>query len=141
MRYLCLDVGERRVGVSAGDPSGRVAVPVAVVRREPGVVLAEQIRPLVDEYGAGALVVGLPVRTDGTEGPEAAAVRDEASGLAAALGIALHFWDERFTTRIAAEAAGRMGAGSRRRRGKIDDMAATVILQSFLDRANAESAE
>lgn len=141
MRCLGLDIGRLRVGVAAGDPSGRVAVPVKVVVREPGLDLAEQIRPLLDEYEAGVLVVGLPVRTDGTEGPEAVAIRDEAAGLAIGLGVALHFWDERFTTRIASDAAARMGAGSRRRRGKIDAMAATVILQSFLDRANAESAE
>lgn len=118
-----------------------MAVPVEVVVRAAGTRLADQIRPLVDEYGAGALVVGLPVRTDGTEGPEAVAVREEAGELAAELGIALHFWDERFSTRIATDAAAQMGAVSRRRRGKIDEMAATVILQSFLDRANSEAAE
>lgn len=141
MRYLCLDLGERRVGVAVSDPGGRVAVPVEVVTREAGVPLSAALRPILDDYGPCELVVGLPVRTDGTAGPEVAAIRDEAAELAEELKIALHFGDERFTTRIAADAAARMGAGSRRRRGNIDHMAATVILQSFLDRANAETAE
>lgn len=139
MRYLCLDLGARRVGVAASDPGGRVAVPVQVVVREPGVTLADQLAPIIAEYGAESLVVGLPVRTDASMGPEAEAIREEANGLAVELGIALAFCDERFTTRIAADAAARMGAGSRRRRGRIDQMAATVILQSFLDRSNAEA--
>lgn len=141
MRYLCLDIGERRVGVAASDPGGRVAVPVEVVVRDPGRSLVGQLVPIVDEFDAEALVVGLPLRTDGTSGPEAAAVREEATELAAGLGIALHFGDERFTTRIATDAAARMGASSRRRRGSIDHMAAAVILQGFLDRLNAEAAE
>lgn len=141
VRYLCLDIGERRVGVAASDPGGRVAVPVEVLVREPGLSLAAQLEPVIEEYGAEALVVGLPVRTDGTFGPEVSAVREEATELAAELAIALHFWDERFTTRIAADAAAQMGASSRRRRGNIDHMAAAVILQGFLDRSNAEAAE
>jgi len=132
-RYLCLDVGSRRVGVAASDPAGRVSVPVATLLRDRDRSLSDALRPLVAEYEADALVVGLPVRTDGTEGPEARAVREEAAELAEDLRLPLHFADERFSTRIAHDAAAAMGAGSRRRRGKIDEMAATVILQGFLD--------
>jgi len=141
VRYVCLDVGERRVGVAVSDPGGRVAVPVEVLVRERGVPLADAVQPILDEHRPCEMVVGLPLRTDGSAGPEAEAVRGEAVELAAELDVALHFWDERFTTRIATDAAARMGASSRRRRGNIDHMAATVILQSFLDRSNAEAAE
>jgi putative Holliday junction resolvase len=135
MRYLGLDMGERRVGVAVSDPDGVVATPVSTL--DAGADLADRVAAMVTEYSVGAVVVGLPVRTDGKEGPEAAAARETAAALGARLHVPVHLNDERFTTRVAAGAARAAGMRKRRQRSRVDALAATVMLQSFLDMQKA----
>jgi putative Holliday junction resolvase len=135
---LGLDLGERRIGVAVSDPEGRVAVPSGVVERAAGDdrgidAVVDLIRPWIDDYEIGEIVVGLPVRTDGTEGPEAHQARAEAAALSREVGIRVVVHDERFTSRIVHTAATGAGVSSRRRRGRIDDKAAAVMLQGYLD--------
>lgn len=133
-RVLGVDLGSRRIGVAVSDPEARVATPVGVRDRpaDPDalvdLVLAEARRA-----GATRIVVGLPRSLAGHLGPAAAAVLDDVERLRAAAGpgIAVDVCDERFTTVIAARGAGRRR--SRRRRRPLDDAAATVMLQSYLD--------
>ena len=139
-RAMGIDAGERRIGMAIGDELGLIASPLGMVERGPGDV--ERIVQTAREYGAGLVVVGLPMGLSGREGPQAAAARAFAATLeeAAAGAVDVTFWDERLTSAVA-ERALRERAGGRKarksdvRRGEIDAMAAAVILQGYLDSA------
>lgn len=128
-----VDPGSRRVGVAVSDPGGTFALPLAVLDRgEDGSYLDELVE-LVRFRRAAEVVVGLPKRLDGSDGREALQARRLAQELQAKLGIPVHLLDERFTTRLA---EGKLRAGrvnARRQRGIVDQVAAAVLLQSFLD--------
>lgn len=132
-RVMGLDYGTARVGVAVSDGLGVTAGPVEVIpRRHPR--LLERLAEIMEEYGAEAVVVGLPVSLDGSEHQSAAAARRFAAEVEKALAVTVEFYDERFTTRIAEEALAASGAGRARRRGAVDKVAAAVMLQGYLDR-------
>lgn len=135
MRILALDIGERRIGVAAADDRARVAVPLAAI--DPGPDPVEAIARLVEEQGAGELVVGLPLSLTGALGPQAQRVQALSEALARRLPIPVRTWDERLTT---AEADHRLRPRGRRSRGSQplrprgrDAVAAAIILQAYLD--------
>lgn len=137
MRILALDIGERRIGVAVSDPSRRVATPLTVLDAR---TLARDIAPLlriVRDYEAGLLVVGLPLTLAGHEGPQAARVRSAGDGLGERLGIPVAYHDERLTSAEAERAMAEAGADSRARRGAVDMVAASVLLQAYLDSSRA----
>ena len=142
MKFLGLDVGNRRVGVAFGDSELRLATPVDVIARESIVRDARIIGQFVHEYDAVRLVVGLPRNMDGTRGPQAEAVTGYAERIAGALNLPVVFWDERLTTveatrRTQEAGAPRQPTGRARRtkksRGGLDAIAAAVILQDYMD--------
>ncbi len=136
MRYLALDLGDRRIGIALSDQTGRVARPLEVMKRTSRAADFAHIGELVAQHGVEALVVGLPRNMDGTEGSQAAWVRDYSAALAEAIGLPLHLWDERLTTE---EAAGIMHEQGKHADKKwIDAVAAAVILQSYLDAGERE---
>lgn len=131
MRYLALDLGDKRIGVAISDTLGMIARPLAVIERTSRVADFEAYAALAAEHQVDELVVGLPISMDGTEGRQAVWVRDYSAELAAALDLPLHLWDERLTTE---EAVDIMHAqGKRPSKDWIDAVAAAVILQNFLD--------
>jgi putative Holliday junction resolvase len=132
-RTLGLDVGAKRIGVAISDDYGTIASPVGFVQR--GARDRDEIRALLERFGAARIVAGLPAGLSGREGPQAADVRNYADGLAVDLGVPLDYWDERLTTAIAERSL--IASGSRRdqRRERIDAVAAAVMLQGFLDAA------
>ncbi len=135
MRYLALDLGDRRIGIAISDRSGMLARSLEVLRRASRAADFAHIAALVAEHHAEAIVVGLPLNMDGTEGAQAAWVRDYSAALAETLDLPLHLWDERLTT---VEAADIMRAQGRRADKQwIDAVAAAVILQSYLDAQRA----
>lgn len=133
MRALGLDIGSVRIGVAVSDPAGVVASPVTVLdARE----LAGDIRPLsrlAQDYEAEVLVVGLPLTLGGEEGPQAATVREQASVLAARLGLPLAFADERNSSAEAKRVMRAAGLSEREQRGTLDKVAAAIVLQTWLD--------
>lgn len=133
-RVVGLDVGTKTVGVAVSDPSRRLATPVTTVRRKKFRDDAAALKALFAAREAAALVVGLPVNMDGSEGPRAQSVRQFASNLLGAVDIDLAFWDERLST--AAVTRGLIAADmSRARRAEVVDAeAAAYILQGALDR-------
>jgi putative Holliday junction resolvase len=133
MRRLGLDIGEKRVGVAVSDPSGRVATPLKVLEASALTGEATALRRLVEDYEVGELVVGLPLTLAGDEGPQARRVRAEAERLAKAVGLPLAMWDERLSSTAAARAMGEAGEDSRARRGRLDMVAASLLLQGYLD--------
>lgn len=133
MRALALDVGSRRIGLALSDPTALIATPRGVLTRRGGAHDRDAVRQLVEAEGVDTLVVGHPVAPDGGEGRAAQAARALGEALARELGLILVLWDERMTT-VESEATLReLGYSRRRRRQRIDSMAACLILQEYLD--------
>jgi putative Holliday junction resolvase len=140
MRVLAVDPGSVRVGLALSDEGGILATPHSTLAAGPG--LAGRIAALAGELEAGSVIVGLPRRLDGTDGPEAVSARALAAEIGAASGLTVVLWDERFTSAIAERALrqarprrGRTGAASRKE--ATDRVAAAVLLQSYLDRPDS----
>lgn len=134
MRILGLDVGEKTIGVAVSDPFGFTAQGLEVIRRTSIKADLDRIAAIVAEYQVEQIVVGMPRRTDGSYGPEAEKIKLFAERLAKRINLPITFWDERFST-VAAERILLAGDVSRaKRRQVIDKIAASVILQAYLDR-------
>jgi putative holliday junction resolvase len=133
-RALGLDIGTRRIGVALSDSGGTVATPYEVVDRSGDRGRDHRrIAALAGEAGADVVVVGMPLSLDGSIGPAAQAVLDEIDQLRGALAVEIVTWDERLST-VQAERSLRAGnVRKARRRRVVDQVAATVILQSWLD--------
>jgi putative holliday junction resolvase len=133
-RAVALDVGTRRIGVALSDSEGTVATPYEVVPRSGDRGRDHRrIAVLVDEAGAEVVVVGLPLSLDGSVGPAAQTILAEVDELRAALPIEVLTWDERLSTVEAERSLRTMGVKKGNRRQVVDQLAATVILQSWLD--------
>jgi putative pre-16S rRNA nuclease len=138
-RVLALDLGTVRVGVAVSDASATLAVPLTTVHRR-GDRGAEhrEIARLVADEGVGLVLIGLPRNMDGSLGPAARAAEEEAAELAAAVGVPVELVDERLTT-VGADrlltGEGRRRRGAPERRRVIDQTAAAVLLQGWLDGA------
>lgn len=132
-RLMALDVGERRIGVAISDETGTIASPLVTVAR--GRNDLAEIERLADTWQIARLVVGMPTGLSGREGPQAASVRAFAATLAELLGPepVVDFADERLTTVIAERSMQETGVRRERRRERIDAVAASVILQGYLD--------
>jgi putative Holliday junction resolvase len=140
VRLLGLDIGLARVGVAVSDPSGTVATPLTTLD---GRTLAADPGPLLrlaQDYQAEGIVVGLPLTLAGAEGPQAASVRSMAERLGERLGLPVTLWDERLTTRQARRSLDEAGLSEREAKRAVDMVAASLILQSYLD-ANRPAAD
>ena len=132
MRVLGLDVGSRTIGVAVTDELGVAAHGVTTLQRRGTRKDVDQVLELARRYQAERVVVGMPYELDGSVGPRATRVRVLYDALAAA-GLSLDEWDERYST-VEAEATLLAANVSRARRKEvIDQMAAQVILQGWLD--------
>lgn len=134
MRAVAVDLGSRRIGVALCDSAGTVATPYQTVHRrgDRGAEHAE-LAGLAAEVDAEVVVVGLPVSLDGTDGPAAVAARAEAAELAGHLDVPVVLHDERLTTVTAERSLAAQGRRGRRRRQVVDQVAAAVLLQAWLD--------
>jgi putative Holliday junction resolvase len=130
-RVLGLDYGTKRVGIAISDPSRLIAHPLEVVALTDAI---DRITELVGEHDVSQIVVGLPTSLSGAMGDSAAAAREFGAVVADATGQPVEFVDERFSSKTAEEALLATGMKRRKRRQTVDKVAATVILQSFLDR-------
>ncbi|MCL4133734.1 UNVERIFIED_CONTAM: hypothetical protein GTU68_028262, partial [Idotea baltica] len=133
-RALGLDLGDRRIGVAICDSDRTLATPYGTVHRV-GDRPAEHrlIQEMLTETEADLLVVGLPLSLDGEIGPAAKAVLSEVRGLRRALGIEVVTHDERLTTVTAEDYLAERGIRGQKRREVVDQVAAAVILQSWID--------
>lgn len=132
-RYLGLDVGERRIGVALSDASGWMASALTTVAARPEEQAIARIGRLAVEHAVHAIVVGLPLTMRGEVGPQATTVQRFAETLREALGLPIHLFDERLTTAAAEQLLRDMGLKPEKRRQQIDQVAAAIILQDFLD--------
>lgn len=139
MRVLALDIGEKRVGVAVSDPRRTVATPLTVLDAARLSGDGTELARLLEDYDdVDLLVVGLPRSLDGTEGKQAVRVREIADRVSARVGLPVRFVDERLSSVEAQRRMAEAGADSRARRGSVDMVAASILLQCFLDR-NEES--
>jgi putative Holliday junction resolvase len=131
-RHLGLDIGTKRIGVAVSDPLGSFAQGVAVLNAKEDWM--RTLDGLVKEYQVAVIVVGMPLRTDGSAGPEAQKIEALKKVLAERYdGVDVVEWDERFTT-VRAEQALLEGDVSRKgRKSRIDMVAASILLQDYLD--------
>jgi putative holliday junction resolvase len=135
---LGVDAGERRVGLALSDPTHLLASPLTVLDRRNGLApVLDALVLLVQKEGVGHMVVGLPLNADGSEGRQARRAREFAQTAERVVGVPVHMWDERLSTRAAEDVLRAQGRNLRRvrRRGELDAIAAAAILQDYLDHA------
>jgi putative Holliday junction resolvase len=134
VRILGIDFGARRIGIAISDEDGRVAVPHSTLERRSDAAAVRAIAELARREGVGALVVGEPVNLDGTRGPAAERARAFASRLAAESALPCDLVNESLTTVEAAQRLREAGVDPRRDPGRLDAVAAQILLQEALDR-------
>jgi putative Holliday junction resolvase len=132
-RVLALDPGERRIGVAISDPTRTLARSLCVLERRSRQEDFAAIAELVREHKIGLVVVGHPRNLNGTIGPQARRVKRYVDALAKTLPVPLILWDERLSTLTAERLMIETGRPARKRRKRIDAVAAAVILQDYLD--------
>lgn len=131
-RALGLDLGDARIGVAISDPARRLAVPLGTIRTGPPADL-RAIAALVEEHGATIVVVGHPLLLSGAAGARAHHAERFAAALGDTLDVPVVLQDERLSTKEAERALRAAGRDARSSRRAVDEAAATVILQAFLD--------
>ena len=137
-RLLGLDVGSRTIGVAVSDPLGLTAQGLGVWRRKGKTADLAYLKQVCEAYDVGRIVVGLPLRTDNSRGPEAEEVEAFAREIERETERPVVLWDERFTTKLAERALMEAGARRRRRREVVDMTAAVLILQGYLERSERD---
>jgi putative pre-16S rRNA nuclease len=142
VRVLALDLGSKRIGVAVSDRSGTLASPLTVIQRSGRTHTDhERIRALVAEEDAVRIVVGLPLGMDGSIGKAARAAIEEAQVLATVVDVPVETLDERLTTVTADRMLMATGKRGQDRRKVVDQVAAAVILQTWLDRRAQQTRE
>jgi putative Holliday junction resolvase len=132
MRMAALDVGDARIGVAVSGALGLTTRGIGVVARRGGVYDLDAIGRLLAPFQPDRVVVGLPLNMDGSEGPQARKVRTFGARLADHLALAVEFWEERLTTVEAEDVMRETAVPRRKRRAQVDQVAAAVILRSYL---------
>ena len=132
-RWLAIDWGERRIGLAISDPTGTIASPAGVIERRVGkrAPVAELVRRTVSLEARG-IVMGLPLDGEGEDTVRSLECRRVAAELARRTSLPVALVDERFTTAAALRAVRDMGGSTRGRKGDVDALAATVLLQQAL---------
>ena len=132
-RILGVDQGDKRIGLAVSDPSATIASPLQVLMHVSRVIDAAQIVNIGAEYGVARFIVGLSSDDEGVPTPQGRKAVRLADAIRQQTNIPVEMWDESFSTTTAREARIAMGVKRDKRKGHLDDLAATVILQSYLD--------
>ncbi len=137
MRYIGLDLGSRTLGISLSDPSGIIASSFTIIRHnEEYEKLVTEIKKIVDEKKVEKIVLGLPKNMNGTIGPKGELSYKFKEMLEKDINLEVVLEDERLTTKEATDLLIRNDTSRKKRKQVIDSMAATIILQSYLDKEN-----
>ncbi len=134
---MALDIGEKRVGIAVSDATGRIASPVKVLPASEVIGMTRPFRMLLEDYEPEILVCGRPMTLAGEEGPQAARVMEQARAIGRAAGLPVAFADERLSSTEAKRILREQGLNERSMRGKVDMVAASVFLQTWLDERRA----
>jgi putative Holliday junction resolvase len=132
-RVLAVDYGERRVGLALSDPAGLIAQGLETIQTPGTGEILASIVAIVEEQQVREIILGLPVHMDGTAGEMAGKVEGLVDALRKKVSCEVRTWDERLTSVSARRAMHEMGGGSRGSKGSLDRIAATLLLQNYLD--------
>jgi putative Holliday junction resolvase len=132
-RILGLDVGSKRIGLAISDPLGITAQGLATLQRQNKRLDFEKLEKIIQEYGVTQIVVGLPLRMSGLEGTQAEKMQLFAEELRKRFQLPVHLWDERLTSAQANRLLRETEMSIKRRGEVVDQMAAVLILQSFME--------
>ncbi len=132
-RILGIDHGERRIGLAVSDPMQMIATAHSTLDQQVVANPFEEIRSLCADLGVERVVVGWPVNMDGSIGPTAERVQAFIDKLGESLSCPIQTWDERWSTRSAETALREGGAKQKRRKEILDQVAAQIMLQNYLD--------
>jgi len=133
-RLLAVDWGEKRIGLALSDPTQTLAQPLDTLTRRAGRRFPMRaFREHVTTHGPVGVVMGLPLESDGREGKSARAAREMGEAITKATSLPVVFFDERMTTSRVRQAITEMGGKTRGREAEVDRLAATLVLQGFLD--------
>jgi putative pre-16S rRNA nuclease len=134
VRVLAVDPGAKRVGLAVSDPTGTIAQPLSTLPAEPADTLAERLAGVARQNDVKRIVVGLPLRMDGSHGPEARSAQELAAALRKASRLPVELVDERLTTAAAERSLIAGGVKRATRRQTVDRVAAALLLQTHLDK-------
>lgn len=134
MKIVALDIGTVRIGIATSDIMEIIASPHSVYRRKNMAADVEEISKLISELGAGKVVIGLPLKLDGSEGSSVTMAKDFGEALKTKISAEIVYVDERLSTVSAERVLIESGMRREKRKDKIDSVAATFILQTYLDR-------
>ena len=134
-RVLAVDPGEKRLGIAISDPTGTIARPLKVLKHVARAVDAAAIARMAEEQGAVQIIIGWALDDDGQPTPQARHSINLAHAIREVTVLPVILWDESGSTQAARAARLAMGVSRRKRSGHLDDIAAVVILQSYLDAA------
>ena len=132
-RLLGIDYGTVRVGLAVCDTDRKIASPLATYLRRNPSADGDYFKRVKANEGVVGLVVGLPISLNGTEGPSAKEARDYGAWLVSVMGLPIAFSDERFTSFVAESALLDAGLTNKKRKAKVDRVAAQIMLQGYLD--------
>lgn len=132
-RILAVDPGDKRLGMAVSDPSGNIANPLTVIGHVSRTIDAGVIAQVASDHEAILIVVGQALDDEGEVGPRARKSQRLAEAIRQRTTIAVELWDESGSTHTALSARFEMGVSRKKRSGHLDELAATVILQSYLD--------
>lgn len=133
MRVLAVDPGEKRLGIAISDPTGTIANPLTVLTHVSRWEDAAAIVRLADEHNAGRIVIGEALGADGEPTSQSIQAARLAAVVRKQTALPVELWDESGSTQAARKARLAMGARRRKRSGHLDELAATYILQTYLD--------
>ncbi len=133
MRILAVDPGEKRLGIAISDPTGTIATPLSVVKHISLLLDAASIADLANQYQVVLIIIGKSLDEEGLPTPQSHKADRLAEAIHQQNNIPVMMWDESFSTQEARRARLEMGTTRRKRRGHLDELAAAIILQSYLD--------
>ena len=139
--WLGIDLGEKRIGIALSDSLKIAAQPHSTIQRTSRKADFAQFSKIAAEHNVGRLVIGLPVQMNGEEGSMAKWARDYGAALGKALDLPVVFQDESLTSEMAAGAMAEAGYSRKKMKGKLDAVAAALILQSYMDETRGEGRE
>ncbi|MDD6308961.1 MAG: Holliday junction resolvase RuvX [Clostridia bacterium] len=133
MRIVGLDYGDSRIGVAVSDSMGWTAQPVATLAENGWEMQITKILAIIAEYKAEKIVIGMPKNMDGTVGARGEITREFAARLAERSGLPIEEWDERLSSAAAHRVLAEGNVRGKKKKGKVDKIAAVLILQGYLD--------
>ena len=133
LKVLAVDHGDKRIGIAISDPTGTIARPLSVIRHTSKDMDAEKIVLLAEQEQVEMIIVGWPLDSDGNVGYRAQKCKNFAEVIESKAKWPVKMWDESGTTQAALQSRIAMGVSRKKRKGHLDDIAATILLQDFLD--------